>query len=493
MHEHAARVVLLVRAIEEADREGRVLPLRTRAAASARALPDRGENGPLVPDEVAVSTRARILLEDVATRFPSLRRALRVARLDPALLLAACGGGLLLGLSTNLLGPDRQINLLAVPVLALLGWNLLVYAATLLALPFRRRAAGPRGPVERTVAGLQRRWLAFRGGARRNGPETAAVLASALAGFAGTWRRAAAGLLRARLRRALHLGAILTLGGALGGMYVRGIAFEYRVTWESTLLDASDAQAFLAAVLGPAAALLGSVMPDVAPLRAPASGDAAVWIHLYSTTALLFVFVPRLGLAALASWRVGRLRRAVDPGLDEAWARRLLAPARGGSVRVGVVPYSYVPSDGAARGLRTLLRDHFGARARIDVSDALEYGTTADDALGSGSPDEDGSCTVVLFSLAQTPELDVHGAFLAELAARIATGGGRLLVVADLSRYRSRVDDAERLRERGAAWRRVVREAGLPLVEVDLESVANEGDDRALAAVGAALAPGGNP
>ena len=490
MHEHAARVVLLVRAIEEADREGRVLPLRTRAAASARALPDRGQNGPLVPDEVAVSTRARILFEDLAGRHPALRRTLGAARLDPALTILACLAGLALGLSTNLLGPERQINLLAFPVLALLAWNLAVYLVALASLPLRLRP-GPRkrpvGPAERLVAGLQRKWLSVAAGARRGEPGTAEILGAAMTGFAGMWRRAAAGLLRARLRRALHLGAGLTLTGALGGMYLRGIAFEYRATWESTLLDAPEVQRILGAVLGAAASMLDTPVPDVAPLRAPGSGEAAVWIHLYALTALLVVLAPRLCLALAAGWRVANLRSRVDPGLDEAWARKLLAPARGESFRIGVTPYSYRPSDSAIRGLKTLLRDQFGALARIDVAGALDYGAAADDALGDAPPVENGNCSVVVFSLAQTPEVDVHGAFLAELASRLGGRGERLLVLADSSRFRKRVDDADRVLQRTAAWRRIAREAGLPIVEIDLESVADEGDEDALAALGAAL------
>ena len=67
--------------------------------------------------------------------------------------------------------------------------------------------------------------------------------------FAALWNRAASPLLASRVRGVLHVGAAALLVGAIAGMYVRGLAFEYRATWESTWLDAGQVQALLNLVL----------------------------------------------------------------------------------------------------------------------------------------------------------------------------------------------------------------------------------------------------
>ena len=61
----------------------------------------------------------------------------------PAIVAAA----LLLGLATNALGPERRINLLAVPLLGLLAWNLATYAVTALAALLRSVRRDGDAPV----------------------------------------------------------------------------------------------------------------------------------------------------------------------------------------------------------------------------------------------------------------------------------------------------------------------------------------------------------
>ena len=122
----------------------------------------------------------------------------------------------------------------------------------------------------------------------------------------------------------LHLAALAVALGALAGMYVSGIALEYRATWESTWLDARAVQRYLDALLGPAARVLGTPVPDVAPLRGPAGeGPAAPWIHLWATTLVLAVVIPRAALALLEAAIAGRLARRLPVA-----ARHRLRPAR---------------------------------------------------------------------------------------------------------------------------------------------------------------------
>jgi hypothetical protein len=483
MRERDAQAVLLVRAVEEADTAGTVLPEHERVAATSRAL-----DGMVVEQlaarqrEEVLGRRARTLLDKLEQRHPLLQRILASIRAGAAPTVVACAVALALGLATNLLGPHKKINLLAAPLLGLLAWNLLVYLAMPLTYAVRvvakRGGAGSlsrRGPIVAWLSGLlvarPSGSLVRRITERDDRSTPAAVFADALIEFFAGWRRAAGPLLAARTRRMLHLAALAMVAGAVGGVYLRGIAFEYRVTWESTLLDAQAVQALLGVVLGPAALLLGVSIPNVAPLQAPGSGNAAIWIHLYATTAVLLVGLPRAALAAMEGWRARRLAADIPLALDEGYVRRLLAGWRGEALQIAAVPYSVELEARAAEKLRGLLHGFFGARSHVELHESTPYGAEIDAALPGG---EQGGieprrrCRVVLFNLAQTPESEVQGQFLRRLKLQAQEHDEDLLVLVDSSRYRASVSSAQRWRERMNAWREVAAHAGLDAVEVDL-------------------------
>jgi hypothetical protein len=252
-------------------------------------------------------------------------------------------------------------------------------------------------------------------------------------------------------------------------MYVRGLAFEYRVTWESTLLDADNVQWLLGLVLGPAARILGVTVPDVIPLRGPgAGGDAVIWIHLFSITALLVVFIPRAALALYAWWRSFMLARNVPVDLENGYFRRLLTGWRGTRTRVKIAPYCFRPDTGTLNALQSLFFDYFGARADIQVHDPLPYGTAADGFFAQSMGDESGherDCLVVLFNMAQSPEVEVHGTLLEQIKTTTKERGGCLIVVIDETKFRARIDAPERFKDRQRAWERIVRELKINTLE----------------------------
>mgnify|MGYP002682407688 CR=1 FL=1 len=92
--------------------------------------------------------------------------------------------------------------------------------------------------------------------------------------------------------------------GVLAGLYVRGLALEYRASWESTFLDASVVRSIAAIAYLPGASLTGVPVPtlaEVAAIRAPAGENAARWLHLMAATVAVVVVAPRL-LLALGAW-----------------------------------------------------------------------------------------------------------------------------------------------------------------------------------------------
>jgi hypothetical protein len=473
----ALRRACLVRAFEEADPEGRLLAALERR----RALPGEGE-GPAA----FVARRAEALCELLASRARGVGALLAASRVDlPVALVVPLA--LLAGLASNALSA-RFVSVLAFPLLGALVWNLTVYAG--LALYGLRGPSAHAAEARTGNVGLAERmaraFVASR--ARRalveGSGEASAVAGAAAVNLARHWGRLARPWIASRARCALHLGAAALALGMVGGMYLRGLAFAYRATWESTFLDAQTVQGLLDVVLAPASALSGREVPDVAPLNRPHSGDAAPWIHLWAWTALLFAILPRLALAGHAAGQARRLARGLPLDLDDPYHRRLLAPSGGAGLRVEVAPYALDLDARAIERLRGLLHDLFGARAEVGLRPRAEYGCERD-AL---APEGEDAALVVVFGLAQTPELEVHARLLGELRAGMGAGQ-RMLVVVDAGGYAARLGDGDearaRLDERRRAWDRAAREARLGVLHLDLS---RELDDAALVRAGRALA-----
>jgi hypothetical protein len=473
--------------------------LPEREAASRRAREAAG--GDAADPEAVVARRAAELATWLGARHATLRAAGRAALLRvPGVLVVAATA--VAGFAADALGSERRVNLLAFPLLALLLWNFAVYVAfALRALALRHGDAGARARTG--AAALARRLgelvprAALRVLARPTAaaPDEARWLAGTLGDFGRRWLAATGPLHVVRAQCALHLGALGFAAGLVAGMYVRGLAWAYRATWESTFLGPAEASALLSLVLGPAARVLDALRdgaPSAAALLAPASlaaleapsdGPAATWIHLWALTAAGAIGVPRAALAAFAARRARRLAATLRPPLDEPYYLRLLAADRGQGVRVEVLPYSHLLAPRSADGLRELLHELFGSRAEVSLRESLAYG----DDPPAAAPAAPGALRhVVVFNLAQTPEHEVHGAFLDALRSR---ADGELLVLLDEAPYGARLGPggAERLAERRRAWERLVRESGL-------RAAALPGADRrdeALAAARAALAPAG--
>ena len=479
MRESAAQAVLLARAFEEADDAGVLLSAAQRQEATEAARAAGGT------DDERATTRATHLLASLEAAVPALAAVRRGTRLPLGLLLPLPVIAFVLGALTNELGPERHVNVLSFPMLGLLVWNLAVYALLIgwdVVVPLVRRGAGDGGSADAPtsagwsgILGRAASWIAEQSLRRVRLPDAprATVAARALNAYWRGWSRLAAPLVGARVKLALHAGAAFLVLGAVTGMYVRGLTFEYRATWESTFIGAGAASALLRVVLGPAASLLGAPLPDAATLeamRAPSDAPAALWIHLWASTAAIVVLLPRTLLAALALFHERRLARALAVEPLAGSFRVLLAPDRGAGTAIDVLPYSYGITGRPADTLRELLHDVFGLRADVRVRDALPYGVEIEDAVTANGATP-AACAVVVFGFVQSPEREVHGRFAREL---LEHGGDRkhVLAVVDSSAWhaRFREGDARREGERRRAWDRVLEEAGLAPLHVNLAS-----------------------
>ena len=347
-----AAEILLVQATEEAQ----------PAAVSPEARIDALEAAGDLDDEGAwFARRAEFLLEVELAAWRPLLRVRNAFTPHPLwnLVLPA-----LLGLSSNALGPREQIHVLYNPIVLLVLWNVLSYAG-LAAWAFRpepeprprerapvRRGVSTRAPaapaeplggeggflVRALRRSAARLWLrALRGSAAAR-EQTAAWVAVGTR-FLELWEGAARPWFALRTRRVLHLAALGLALGAIAGMYVRGLFFEYEMVWRSTFVREPETVAsVLQVLLAPAHALLRWPAPDAgdaAALLAPEGVGAAPWIHRLAATALIVVVLPRAFLALRAARRLRRVGPALALGLDGPYFGAILAQAR--EIQVGRV------------------------------------------------------------------------------------------------------------------------------------------------------------
>lgn len=487
MREDVLCSVLLVKAIEESDPEGALLPIAERAAATRDAARTEGA-APGRPARTMLDTRAQNLLarrafvlrERLSVRFRFIDSVVALAR-GPAwvgwVLIVA---GLTLGIVLSALDGTQRINVLSFPLLGLILWNLAVYLTV--AVGWIRSLAGKHRDPSKSArvllrSGAVRAQRLVEKSARFNAP-----LAAAMRRFVGEWTEAARGLLIARAVSLFHLCAAAVGIGLVAGLYMRGIALSYQAGWESTFLDAPQVRALLSFFYSPASALTGIPVPDVAHLasirweRGQGGEGAARWIHLLAATAALFIVLPRLVLASIATqqaWRWSR-RAPLPPALD-GYFRSVFGVLPGlASGAIAVIPYAYEPSSEAAAELRRRLPAALGSQLRVTVRPVVPYGGEDDIAARlSEIPD----VIVLLFNLAATPEEENHGVVIAKVRNRLeaAASAAQLLLLVDAGPYAVRqAGMGNRLADRRETWRTFIAARGLPLCVVDLSTV-NDG------------------
>ncbi len=473
MRESDLSKVLLVKAVEEVDRTGALLPFGDRERAAREALRSAGigaeevGKGDLTPAaERALADRASRLAQPLLERHPVLKEILRRAHRPAGAGFVLVAAAFAVGLGMSALDGSRRINILAPPFLGLVLWNLLVYLVLAIgAGRLLRPGARAAKPFFRSVS---------RGIGRRLGPllertvQVDTVLGEAVRRFVADWSEAAAPLLGRHLRRWLHLGAASVAAGLVAGLYLRGVVLRYEAGWESTFLEPEQVMALLRLLFGQVASWAGIALPqtleEIAQLRwegGAGGGAAAPWIHLIALCLTALVVLPRLALAAgvwLSGWRLQRAGHL--PGPLAAYARLVLgAGAQGEPVPVSVTPYAFDPAAGAMERLAGLLSRTFGRGAHPELRAVVAYGD--EDAIAAAF-DADAhrvAGRVLLMNLAATPETENHGAAI--VAARDHVRRTRpevpLLVVVDESSYAARFAAAAaapgRLDERRRLWR----------------------------------------
>lgn len=330
LDEAAARRLLLVRAIEDVDAQGRVLGAPEREQLEREALEASRPRAGGLDFAAYLQERARRVLALVEMRQPRLAALQQAEPWRPWLLwglpLAAC----LLGAAIDRIENPQRVNMLSPALLGVLAWNLAVYLLLLCAplLPAGRGATGPFA--------LLQRWLgAAPGGARRAGHLRGEVLAR----FHHHWFATAGTPEALWWKQLLHLAAAGWAVGLAISIVLGGVVREYRVGWESTLLDAGQVHAVLSTLFAPVVALLpfeafSSADVERMAFRSgalPGLGEARRWVWMYVALLAVVVVLPRALLAAWSAYRRTRAARALRIDLRDPYYAQLfsrVSPAR---------------------------------------------------------------------------------------------------------------------------------------------------------------------
>jgi hypothetical protein len=494
LQEPQARQVLLTRALDQGDRDGKLVGRLERAQATRQAL--RHHRGELEPDlplkaepaQRFLIERAKNILGLLPKNDPLTVRTKKLSTWPGWLYVAVPLLALALGLAGNSLGAQSTINLLHFPLFGLILWNLIIYVFLLL-----RVIAGWFGIGKGRVDALRLRLFELLQKLRRgkktdtpDNPDDAdrQTLRSQISrDFAADWLQRGRALHASRIAAVLHLSAAALVAGMLGGLYIRGLALEYRVVWESTFLSAENLIQPFAIFFGPLA-LLGFEIPGAAEIREaarPGGVNAAGWIHLLAASAAFYVIIPRLILAGLTLARVWHLKKRfpLEAGETEYFRKLLQRPApQEESGAVLVLPHSLALDETEQESLRLLFGDCFGSSMDVKFAEPVQYGFEEDVSENLREQGENTLYHVVsmLFRLTATPEAEVQGALMTTLQqeSRQSRLTRRMVVLLDSSGFKERFGEGQtaqrRMAERRKAWDRLCEQQGLTPVTIDLSA-----------------------
>ncbi len=461
MNERDAIAVLLIRAVEASDPEGKHLSLATRRAISLDVARSIGATGHIVAAQADqfLAERARAMLPTLRPDPAQFIRATQPLRLRWIVLVVLLGA-FAIGALSNMLGDLRRLNLLYAPIALLLLWNIATYVVLVVRWLLRLGAGRARSQAPPWLT----RWTQSIHLHRTLEPARRAM---------SEWLTQGAPLHRARASFVWHIGAAALALGAIAGMYLRGLGIDYTAGWESTFLNERGVHTVLKFLLGPGALLLGTSVPDaqhIGTIRftsewisGRSGGErAADWIHLYAASTLMIILLPRLVMALFDRLRALRLVDRFPIDLDHDYFRRLLASSSATPQRLNIIPHGVAVDDALRRRIVLGLEQALGTSIEPHFTPAVPYGEQPSGAAVAANG-------VLVFSLASTPEQEVHGAIL--------QGARPLAVVLDELSFTQRVRGdstmKRRLQERRELWRQFLKPHQLDPVFVPLETSTN--------------------
>src|SRR4051794_16927862 len=155
MDEASARQVILAEAIETADASDKILGAAERDQVDRQARHEAAERESLegtVPSEDFIRLRAKRVLAAAGARHPGLLALQEPGVWTRWLQWLLPVAAFLMGVATDAIGNPHKVDLVSLPLLGIVAWNLAVYLAIL---------AGALWPQSKR--GERRQWLAIVG------------------------------------------------------------------------------------------------------------------------------------------------------------------------------------------------------------------------------------------------------------------------------------------------------------------------------------------
>jgi len=298
----------------------------------------------------------------------SLKNTLSFSRFPQNWLNVTLAFSIVAGLLSNYLGPSKLIHVIYNPLTILLAWNFLVYLILILKsllniglftvekpiqaliniLPERKNDAEENKEIsnkeKRTsgnfildwiIGGLYKRLISFKARVNEDS-EKIKNDKKIWISFWNSYKETAGTSLLFRFRSLMNYSTVGLVIGALAGVYLRGLFFNYNMVWQSTFVsDAATIRIFLNVFLGPASLLLdGSLinLETVKLLLQPGGTSAAPWIHKLALSAFLFVVIPRILLATGYLKLAKRKVKTID--LSQAYFGKILNDKRDNLIKV---------------------------------------------------------------------------------------------------------------------------------------------------------------
>ena len=485
MRPDAVRDVVLAYAIETAP-PSPALPSPERCQAitadtlhAMGSQPSSGDGVASPRFQAFVQQRAARIIQ--ASELPTDIRQLwqHSARLAPWIPMAIAAGTLLVGFASHRIADPHRVNLLSLPLLALLVWNVLMYAWLLLHGVWARLRRAPSTPIPlvptvQAHTGAAAPWWQ-RLSDKHMRPVRGSSLRKMALAFEKNWWAISRSARHAQWLQWLHLGAALMSLGALASLWATGLTHAYQVGWESTFLSAEQVQWLLNTLFTPAQALLHTqpwsladiqalqgwmTNPEVVPqsnrMFAPPSVGAQ-WVMAYSALLAVVVVVPRTVLA-LWQWVCARwLRQRMRLPWQQAYFQNLLRDFGGLATTLRVTPYNLTPTPERQQALQAWVQQQHGAGAQVQWQPQVHYGDPLPQPAVNVSGD--GIQPVLLISLAATPEAEIHGPLLADARNRWGSGTPIWLWSHDFAERNHATP--RRLQERENLWQDFVRPYGL--------------------------------
>ncbi len=441
--------IIRCRALEETDSEARLWTADTANHATREASSKAGKS-----TSRFLSLRSETLLNRAKTAEPLAAPEVPGWFITAIWVLAFVIGWMLAGI-----GQEREINLLALPLVFILVWNITVIAISLLTSfgkdPEQTTPSWLKALLDR-VAGSK----AVTHAALRFQELVMPPILKRLAPKARVW---------------LHIGAALLALGSCTAMYARGWSREYRAVWESTLISEQTAPAVFRFLFGPASAVSGVAIPlsDLPAMHqtmtapAPHPGSALPWIHLYVLTLVLGVVLPRFFFATLETWRASRIADLSLQSADwQSYTAQLMSNAvPRGQERASLFIYASGADEAIVSRWKNALLDRW--REVGEVSFQRIASGDEDDFVKSWQPGT--RLLAFAFNLATTPEEEVQGVLIKAVLTKLrgVFPNARAVLLLDATaletKWKGVAGLETRLQEKAASWQRVIGDESVEL------------------------------